>query len=682
MALAWESCTKISESAAPGTTLLYYDTRCQRMYLEGSSIMTTAGTVEQGKWADIVYEDELTITEEGYGYIDIEHQNNGAVFVVAQHDADFVLLVYQYMMDISDMVEGSTWETQPDNPIKAGSITLKNASNDLFEDNAYSIISPGAKISLTLRVGNYQFYDIGVFYIENSPFKMPANSFQFSGRNKLGFFLSAQTFDENYKFTGTFTEIFTSILTSAGLRPNDYLIEDLQLSVTLNFDPSNTLLSGVETLLRISDWYIDDKPDGTIIIGSSSFIRAHVASVGIYSFNRGKDVFTHTIDRSISNVYSRVAVRRRGNFAKIMYAAVDYYEGWNVANHRTFYLDVPDSASDELMQELLTQKAEQLQYTGIVETFLSTIRPWLQTGDIALLADVPRYPGIITSLIHSMGEKGFTTKITVTSGGVITDPESENPAATYVGRMGGANRQRRILDYINSGNYSESAAASDIEAVTYGAAVAGGYEGTEQELYDNLALVADGAVIPAEGTQGQVLEKSSSNDYETQWTNELRNLQSISFANGATITNNADQQILEIANTDGTTLQLGTESWFLAKANEAMSSGDIAELAGSQGYHALVKKATVAGITANPGNFMGVVTQDVNTNAWVKCTWFGYVRDLNTSTYALGDILYFDATTGGFTNIAPPTGLKLRIGVVTRVNAEDGMILVRPHFIE
>lgn len=680
MALAWEVVNKISDSAAPGTNLYYYDTRGQRIYLEGTEIKTQAGNIVKGQWPDVVYEPEKVISETGYGYIDVEHQNNGAVFIVAQHNADYVLLVYQYMMDISDMVSDSSWETQPDNPIKAGNITIKNTANDLFEDNAYSIFSPGCKISLTLRVGNYSYYDIGVFYIENSPFKMPSGTFQFNGRNKLGFFLSSQTFDENYHVSGTFTDIFASILTNAGINSKDYLIEDIPLSVDFNFDPSDTLLSGLTTILKMGDWYVDDLADGKIIIGSSSFIKNNAASVGIYSFSRGKDVFTHTIDRSISNVYSRVAVRRKGDFASIMYAPVEYYDGWNISNHRTFYIDVPDSASDELMAEILTQKAEQLQYSGIVESFDSTIRPWLQTGDIALVTDSPRYAGIITTLVHKMGESGFTTAITVTSGGVITDPESPNPASSYVGRMGGANRQRRMLDYIDSGEYSSSAGSSDVGAVTYGAAATGGYEGTEQELYENLALVGDGAVLPTGGTIGQILEKTSTDNYVTQWTDALRNINSIGFINGAEITNHVDQQILEITNSDGTTLQVGAELWFIAKANEPMVSGDLVELAGSQGDHALVKKATTAGISAMPGNFMGVVTQDVDTNGWVKCTWFGYVNDLNTASYSLGQILYFDNATAGFTNAPPTTSPVIGIAVVTRVHATAGRILVRPHF--
>lgn len=188
-----------------------------------------------------------------------------------------------------------------------------------------------------------------------------------------------------------------------------------------------------------------------------------------------------------------------------------------------------------------------------------------------------------------------------------------------------------------------------------------------------------GPGVPAGGTTGQILEKTADGDYVTGWTDTIRNIVSLTFTNGAAITNNTDQQILEIANTDGTTLQVGGELWFIGKADENLTHGDLAELAGSQGDHALIKKATT-GINTNPGNFLGMVTQDTLENGWVKVTWFGYVNNLNTDSYNLGDILYYNPATAGITTTKPSTDPVIGIGVVTRKHATEGMVLVRPNY--
>lgn len=520
MQLTWDFARKLDDAATPGNTTSYYDEWCQSFYVDGGYIKTQPANLVDGHWELLNRDSEKTISSAGYGILDIEHQENGAVYGVAQHGADFVFLIYQYMMDISDILSSGSCSLQPDNPIKAGKASLFNFESERFEDSSYSLFVPGNKISVALRVGDLALYDLYTFFIENSPFSIPTKEFSFSGRNKIGFYFSAQYFDETTSFSGTFTEIFVAIFTAAGLAIRDYLIEGTNSTASFLFKPTDTFLSGITTALKMCDWYIDDRPDGTIIVGSDAFIKANAASVGIYSFTRGTDTFTHSIDRSMDGVYSRVCVQRKGSKEKRIYANVDYYDGWHLATHRTFYQDVPDTTTDAQMSTILSQLTEQLQYSGIVESFTSPIRPWLQVGDIALISDLgPRYAGIISEINHTIGKDGFFTDFTVTSGGVITDPEGENPASSFVGKMGGANRRRRLLDYLKEGSSGSSAGSSSVGAITYEAAVSGGYEGAEQQLNENLALVADGAVIPVGGDAGAVLMKTTADDYDTEWKN-------------------------------------------------------------------------------------------------------------------------------------------------------------------
>lgn len=78
---------------------------------------------------------------------------------------------------------------------------------------------------------------------------------------------------------------------------------------------------------------------------------------------------------------------------------------------------------------------------------------------------------------------------------------------------------------------------------------------------------------------------------------------------------------------------------------------------------------------------VGVMTHDLpDTGDKGYCTVWGFVRDLNTSAFTLGDILYASPTVaGGFTNVKPtaPDNV-IPIAAVLQVGTTDGVIFVRP----
>ena len=84
------------------------------------------------------------------------------------------------------------------------------------------------------------------------------------------------------------------------------------------------------------------------------------------------------------------------------------------------------------------------------------------------------------------------------------------------GKLGGTNRQRRLLDYIQNGTKTV-VDDEPIGAITYQALVAGGYTGDEQTLNTNLAKVADGAILPPGGDANAILKKSSADNYDVEW---------------------------------------------------------------------------------------------------------------------------------------------------------------------
>lgn len=451
MALTWEFSRQLDPAATPGNTTSYFDALCQSFYIDAGTIRTQIGFLDRGQWQNLEREEELILSDPVYGLLDIEHHHNGAVYGAAQHDEDVVFLLYEYLLDVSSWLLQGTWQLQPDNPIKAGSVKLANADLKRFEDSAYTLFAPGNRIRFLFRAGDSEPYDLGTLHIESSPYADFAKDFTFRGRNGLGFFLSGQTFDEHVAYSGTLTAVFTQMLLDAGVPEPQILVQDTTTEGSFSFPDSDAYLDGILEACGLVDWYLDDLPDGRIALGNEAFIRSFVATTGIHTFHRERDVISRTVERSTSGVYSRVCVRRKGSSPLNLYADIPYFDGWFVGNHRTYYQDVPDSTTQTEMERIRTQLVEGLQYSGITERFESPFRPWLQTGDVAIVegGDAPRIVGILTDIRHEFGVEGFFTSFVVTSGGSISNPDNPATVATrYTGKLGGSNRKRRLLDYI------------------------------------------------------------------------------------------------------------------------------------------------------------------------------------------------------------------------------------------
>ncbi len=510
MPITWDFSRQLDAAASPGNTTSYFDTMCQSFYVDTGQIKTQIAQLNNGQWQDIEPEDEIAISESGFSELDIEHHFNGTVAGSAQHDSDVVLLLYEYMIDVSTWLKDGTWRLQPDNSIKAGTIDLVNADKSRFEDNAYTLFGPGNRLRFLHRSGDSAVFEMGTIYIENSPFADYAESFRFSGRNAIGFYLASQTFDERTTYTGTRTEVFTQMLLDAGVPEPLIMVKTDATAASFEFEDEDSYFEGLTLATELIDWYFDDLPDGRIVIGDEAYIKSVVATTGIYSFSRGSEVVSRNVSRDSGNVYSRVCVRRKGDSPLSLYADVPYYDGWAIAAHRTFYQDVPDDTIQATMERIRDQLVEGMQYSGITETFLSPFRPWLQNGDVATITgDGARLVGIISDITHQFGRNGYWTQFTVTSGGTISNPDNPETVATkYIGSMGGANRKRRILDYLTG------------EKGDRGERGEQGVQGVQGETGPQGPPGEDGANgvgVPTGGTAGQLLVKTDGTDYNTEW---------------------------------------------------------------------------------------------------------------------------------------------------------------------
>lgn len=183
-----------------------------------------------------------------------------------------------------------------------------------------------------------------------------------------------------------------------------------------------------------------------------------------------------------------------------------------------------------------------------------------------------------------------------------------------------------------------------------------------------LAGIEDGATADQTATEIKTLYESNSNKV-------LGSVDSISFTNGGTVTWNADEHTIDIANTY-VTIQAGQEVGTLVRNNTASTipDGTVVMETGSLGASGRLTVAPYDGV-ASGGKILGVVTQDIPVSADGFATFFGKIRGLNTSAWLAGDELWVNGS--GLTNVKPTDGLIMSIGFVVSSHTTQGTIFIR-----
>ena len=145
---------------------------------------------------------------------------------------------------------------------------------------------------------------------------------------------------------------------------------------------------------------------------------------------------------------------------------------------------------------------------------------------------------------------------------------------------------------------------------------------------------------------------------------------------------NSDEKTLDLQLNADVTLQIGQEQVFYGKATEAISNGDAVMFAGAQGDHLLFRKADQTVANFKDAWVIGVATQSLATNDFGFVTVEGKVRDLNTSAWPEGTLLYLSPDQAGVLidsePLAPSHGIL--IAAVTRQHGVYGSLYVRPVF--
>ena len=143
-----------------------------------------------------------------------------------------------------------------------------------------------------------------------------------------------------------------------------------------------------------------------------------------------------------------------------------------------------------------------------------------------------------------------------------------------------------------------------------------------------------------------------------------------------------DSHTLTIQTGTDTALQVGQEQVIRVRniTGAQIDNGTVVYVSGTQGAGVaklLIGKAT-ATVTNEEQDIIGIATQDIPDNSDGFITTFGYVREVNTLGFAVGDILYLSTTAGMYTDVAPPApNHTVALGIVLRTHQTQGVIFVK-----
>jgi len=145
-------------------------------------------------------------------------------------------------------------------------------------------------------------------------------------------------------------------------------------------------------------------------------------------------------------------------------------------------------------------------------------------------------------------------------------------------------------------------------------------------------------------------------------------------------------QTLNLQHPNGVTQQIGQESYAYVrnKTGSTILNGTAVRFAGAEqnGTARLLVEPFQANNEFPSFYGLGIATEDIADSADGRITVWGKVRDVNTSAFNVGDILYVSPTVaGGLTNVKPTAPDNVNpMGSVLRVDSSQGEIFVRPNY--
>jgi hypothetical protein len=114
----------------------------------------------------------------------------------------------------------------------------------------------------------------------------------------------------------------------------------------------------------------------------------------------------------------------------------------------------------------------------------------------------------------------------------------------------------------------------------------------------------------------------------------------------------------------------------LNKTGSTITNGSVVYISGASGNRPTIDLADADDYNDSQKT-IGIATHDIENNVNGYVTTFGLVRDLDTSDYSEGDILYLSQTAGSYTTVTPDDGIaRIKVGMIVKSHETQGEIEV------
>ena len=124
---------------------------------------------------------------------------------------------------------------------------------------------------------------------------------------------------------------------------------------------------------------------------------------------------------------------------------------------------------------------------------------------------------------------------------------------------------------------------------------------------------------------------------------------------------------------------IGEDQFFYCKATSAITKGEVVMFTGAVGASGVPTGAPATGIT--DGTYiMGIAAESIALNGFGLIQCFGTLRNVNTTGYADGDILWYNPSVAGGLTKTKPSAPNVKVQMATVINGGSsggGTILIR-----
>ena len=153
----------------------------------------------------------------------------------------------------------------------------------------------------------------------------------------------------------------------------------------------------------------------------------------------------------------------------------------------------------------------------------------------------------------------------------------------------------------------------------------------------------------------------------------------LQFNTGATVTPAVGKiwwdggTTLNLGMTTNVTQKVGEDQFFYVKASSAITKGQVCMFTGAVGASGVITVAPATGIT-DGSYIVGIAAESIALNAFGIVQSVGVLRNVDTSAYADGDILWYNpAVTGGLTKTKPSApNVKVQMAAVLNGGSAGG----------